>query len=93
VHLDQPVFIRHGTVDDKEDEVVIVVELRPLTKVLGVLEGERMELEDITEYGEVLILWCREVDPEEAAACEQPLEIVPNEVQFANLFFMYYMAG
>jgi hypothetical protein len=56
VHLDQPVLVRHGTVDDKEDEVVIVVELRPLTKVLGVLEGERMESEDVTQYGEAFIL-------------------------------------
>jgi hypothetical protein len=93
VHLDQPVFVRNGTVDDKEDEVVIVVELRPLAKVLRILEGERMELKDITQYGEVLILWCWEVYPEEAAAREQTLEIVPNEVQFANLFLMYYMTG
>jgi hypothetical protein len=52
-----------------------------------------MELKDITQYGEVLILWCWEVYPEEAAAREQTLEIVPNEVQFTDLFLMYYMTG
>ena len=41
--------------DDQEDEVVIVLELRPLPEVLRILECERMELEDITEDGEVFL--------------------------------------
>jgi hypothetical protein len=40
----------------QEDEVVVVIELRPLAEVLRILKGERMELEDIAQYGEVLIL-------------------------------------
>jgi hypothetical protein len=39
-----------------------------------------MELEDITEYGEVFILRSWQVDPEEAVTCEQMLQIVPDEV-------------
>jgi hypothetical protein len=54
VHLDQPVLVRDGAVDNQEDEVVVVIELRPLAEVLRILEGERMELEDIAQYGEVL---------------------------------------
>ena len=42
-----------------------------------------MELKDITKDGEILILWRWEVNPEEAAAGEQTLEIVPDEVRRA----------
>ena len=55
VHLDQPVLVGDGAVDDEEDEVVVVVELRPLAEVLRILERERMELEDIAQDGEVLL--------------------------------------
>ena len=88
VHLDQPVLIGDGAVDDQEDEVVVVVELRTLAEVLRILQGERMELEDIAQYGEVLLPRPGQVYPEEAAAREQTLEIVAAEIQLANLFFM-----
>ena len=55
VHLDQPVLIGDGAVDDQEDEVVVVVELRTLAEVLRILQGERMEVEDIAQYSEVLL--------------------------------------
>ena len=48
VHLNKSVFVGYGAVDDQEDEVVVIVELRPLAEVLGILDGQRMELEDIT---------------------------------------------
>jgi hypothetical protein len=54
VHLDQPVLVGDGAVHDKEDEVAAIVKLRTLAEVLGILQGERMELEDIAKYGEVL---------------------------------------
>ena len=54
MHLDQPVLVGDGAVHDKEDEVVVVVELRTLAEVLRILQGERMELEDIAQYSEVL---------------------------------------
>ena len=63
VHLDQSVFVGDGAVDDEKDEVVVVVELRSLTEVLGILQGERMELKDITEYREVLLRRPGKVDP------------------------------
>jgi hypothetical protein len=55
VHLDQPVLIGDGAVDDQEDKVVVVIELRTLAEVLRILKGERMELKDIAQYGEVLL--------------------------------------
>ena len=88
VHLDQPVLIGDGAVDDQEHEVVVVVELRTLAEVLRILQSERMELEDIAQYGEVLLPRPGQVYPKEAAAREQTLEIVAAEMQLANLFFM-----
>ena len=49
MHLDQPVVVGRGAVDDDEDEVVVFVELGALVEVLRVLDGERMELEDVAE--------------------------------------------
>jgi hypothetical protein len=57
VHLDQPVLVGRRPIDDQEDEVVIILELRPLPEVLRIFECERMELEDIAEYGEVFLAW------------------------------------
>jgi hypothetical protein len=55
VHLDQLILVGHGAIDDQEDEVVVFLELRPLAEVLRVLEGERMELEDIAQDGKVFL--------------------------------------
>ena len=63
-----------------------------LTDVI-VLQGERMELKDITEYREVLLRRLGKVDPKEAAAPSQTFEVVTAEVQGANLLFMYDMTG
>jgi len=70
VHLDQPVLVGDGAVDDEEDEVLVVVELRPLPEVLRVLDRERMEPEHVAQDPEALLLRPVEVDPEEAAARE-----------------------
>ena len=53
MHLDEPVVVGRGAVDDEEDEVVVVVDLGALPEVLGVLDRERMELEDVAEDLEV----------------------------------------
>ena len=73
MHLDEPVVVGRGTVDDDEDEVVVVVDLRPLAELLGVLDGQRVELEDVAEDLEVLVVRLVEVEPEELVVCEQPL--------------------
>jgi hypothetical protein len=44
MHLDQPVLIGDGAINDQEDKLVVVVELGPLAKVLRILESKRMEL-------------------------------------------------
>jgi hypothetical protein len=70
VHLNEPVLVRDGAIDDQEDEVVVLVKLCPLSEVLGVFKSERMKMKDIAKYGEALPAWPGEVDLEKAAACE-----------------------
>jgi hypothetical protein len=36
-----------GPIEHEKDVVVVVVELGPLTEVLGVLQGERVKAEDL----------------------------------------------
>ena len=55
VHFDKAVIVGDGSVDNEENEVVIVVELGALPELLRVLNGERVELEDLAEDLEVLV--------------------------------------
>src|ERR1035438_5184689 len=52
-------------VEDQEYVVAVVVELRALTKVLGVFERERMKPEQFAQLREILMTRGREVQPEE----------------------------
>ena len=45
--------------------MLVVVELRPLAEVLGVLQGEWMEVEDLAEPFDVIGARRGEVEPEE----------------------------
>ena len=83
MHLDQAVVVRRGAVDDDEDEVVVVVDLRALAEVLGVLDRERVELEDVAEDLEVARVGLVEVEPEEAAVGEQLLDRLAAELDLA----------
>ena len=83
VHLDEPVVVGDGAVDDEEDEVVVVVDLRALAEVLGVLDRERVELEDVAEDLEVVAVGLVEVEPEELPAREQLLDGLAAEVHLA----------
>ena len=79
VHLDEPVGVRDGAVDDDEDEVVVVVELGTLAELLGVLDRERVELEDLAQDREVVLIGPVDIDPEERAPGEQPLDVLATE--------------
>src|SRR5207244_1655134 len=74
VHLDQTVVVGSGAVDDDEDEVVVVVDLRPLVEMLGVLDGKWVEFEDFAKDLEVPRLGLVEVEPEEVATRQQLLD-------------------
>ena len=72
MHLDEPVDVgrRRRPVDDEEDEVVVLLELRALAELLRVLERERVEVENVAQHREVVRLGALEVEPEELAARE-----------------------
>src|SRR5438270_10620757 len=53
MHLDQPVVVGAGAVDDDKDEVVIAIDFRSLVELLRVFERKRMELEDLAQDVEV----------------------------------------
>src|SRR4029450_1988972 len=80
VHFDKTVIVGDGSVDNEENEVVIVVELGALPELLRVLNGERVELEDLAEDLEVLMLRLIEIEPEEPLACEQLLDRLPRRL-------------
>ena len=83
MHLDEPVVVGCSAVDHEEQEVVVVVELGPLVEILGVFDRERMKLEHIAEDLKVLPGRLVEVEPEKAAAGEQPLGVFTIEVDLA----------
>jgi hypothetical protein len=82
VHLDEAVVVGNCAVDDDEDEVVVLVELCSLLELFGVLDGQRVELEDVAEDRVVVFVWLVEVEPEEPFAGEEFLDVLVVEVQF-----------
>ena len=83
VHLDEAVRVGRGRgpVDDEEDEVVVLLQLRPLAELLGVLERERVEAEDVAQELEVVRLGVLEVEPEEISAREPRLDRGPVDLR------------
>ena len=76
VHFDEAVVVGDGSVDHDENEVVIFVELGALRELLRVLDGERMELEDVAENRVVGLVRLIDVDPEEGVAGEELLHVL-----------------
>ena len=74
MHLDEPIGVRDGAVDDDEDEVVVVVELGALPELLGVLDGERMELEDLAQDLVVVLVGLVESIQKNESPAKEPLE-------------------
>jgi hypothetical protein len=81
MHLDQTVPVGRGAVGDDEDEVLILVDLCTLVEVLGVLDGERVELEVVAQDLEVCGVRPVEVEPEELPARKQALHRLAAEVR------------
>jgi hypothetical protein len=93
VDLDQPVVVLHGAVDDDEDEVVVLVQLRALVEVLRILDGERMEAEGVAENLEVGVVRGVQVEPEELPRGQQLLDVLAVEVQLLRAAFVEDAAG
>src|SRR4029450_8168681 len=92
VHFDKTVIVGDGSVDNEENEVVVVVELRALPELLRVLNGERVELEDLAEDLEVLMLRLIKIEPEESLACQQLLDRLPAELHLFRALVLEDMA-
>ena len=71
VDLDQHLAaLGAGAVVDEEHVVVVVVELGPLTEVLGVLKSQRMKVEQVAEEPDRLGARSFQVEPEELVALQ-----------------------
>ena len=55
---------RDGAVDDEVGEVIEFVDLRTLSEVLGVLDGQGMEVEGVGEQVLGLVVHAVEIEPE-----------------------------
>ena len=93
MHLHEAVVVGVGAVDDEEDVVAVLVELRALAEVLRVLERERVEAEDVAQDREVLRAGLLEVEPEERAGGVQLLDLGPVEVDLLRASVVDQMAG
>jgi hypothetical protein len=79
VHFDEAVLARRCAIDDDEDEVVVLVELRSLGELFGVFDREWMKLEDVSQDLKVIVCRLVEIEPEEIAGREQPFGRVAVE--------------
>jgi hypothetical protein len=92
VDLDQTVLVRRGPVDHEEDVVAVLVELGPLPELLGVLDRERMELEDVPQDLEVVRVGLVEVEPEETTLREELLDRLATEMRQRGVLADDHMA-
>jgi hypothetical protein len=84
MHLDEPVLVRRVAEHDEEDKIVVVLALGALSKVLRVLDRERMEAERLLEKLDVLWTWAVKVEPEEIARLEPFLEALAVEGEYVG---------
>ena len=80
-------------VDDEEDEVVVILDLRPLVELLGVLDSEWVEPEGLAQDLEVSRLRLVEVEPEETPAREQLRDLLAAEVHLGAAAIVDDVAG
>ena len=69
-----------GAVEDEQHLAAVVVELRALAELLGVLEGQRRQLEDGAEQVQLGLRGSQEVEPEELAALPERAHAVDVDV-------------
>jgi hypothetical protein len=84
VNLDEPVLVGRVAEGDDEDEIVVVLAFRALSKILRVLDCERMEAEGLLENLDVLWAWAVNVEPEELARLEPLLESLAVEGEYVG---------
>jgi hypothetical protein len=80
VHLQQLLVQVACAVDDDRDEVVVVLDLRPLVELHGVLDRERVDLEYLAEQGEHLVVDALQVQPEQPVGFQGQLDVGASEL-------------
>ena len=70
VHLDEAVHVGVGAVGDEVDVPVVLFQLGPLAEVLGVLDGQGVEAEGLSQQPELLGRRLMQVEPEELTSVE-----------------------
>jgi hypothetical protein len=80
VHLDQRIAQVAGAVGDDRDEVVVVLDLRPLVEFLDVLHRERVDLEDLAQQDEHLVVGALQVQPEQPVRFEGQFDVRASEL-------------
>jgi hypothetical protein len=90
--LDQPVSVRRRAVDDEEDEVLVVIDLRPLVEVFRILDRERVKLEDVAQDLEIGDVRAVQIKPEELVGREQIVDRLPRKVDNRAAVLAEYMA-
>ena len=69
-----------GAVEDDQQAVAVVVDLRALAELLAVLDGQGREIEEVAQLGELVVRRRVEVEPEELAAVAERANPVGVEV-------------
>ena len=65
VHLGERLVQAERAVGDEVDEILVVLDLRALVELLGVLDGQRVDLEDVAQQGDGLRTGVGQVQPEQ----------------------------
>jgi predicted alpha/beta hydrolase len=80
MHLGQRLAQGAGAVDHDRDEVVVVLDLRPLMEFLDVLHRERVDLEDLAQQDEHLVIGALQVQPEEPVLFHGQLDVGASQL-------------
>jgi hypothetical protein len=80
VHLDHRVAHRVGPEEHDRDEVVVVLDLRPLAELGRVLEGDRVDGEHVAQQRDRLLAGVVQVQPEDVVVVQRLLDVIRLEV-------------
>jgi len=80
VHLGHWLAQAAGAVGDDRDEVVVVLDLRPLMEFLDVLHRERVDLEYLAQQDEHLVIGALQVQPEEPVLFHGQLDVGASQL-------------
>jgi hypothetical protein len=78
--VDQGLVQVAGAVGHQGDEVVVVLDLRPLVELLRVLDRERVDLEHLAQQGDRVRARVFQVQPEQVVLFQGALDVRPGDL-------------